>query len=65
MPLSMDFSDLLEKMDWCETHLEECEAISRRATQFVAGFNDTQKACRQGARRLKEYLDKVTIVLHD
>lgn len=65
LPLKLDFSDLLEKMDWCEAHLSECAAVARRATQFVEGFNDTQKACRQGSRRLREYLDKVTVVVHD
>jgi hypothetical protein len=64
VPLQPDFSDLLEKMDWCEGHLDECEAIAKRATAYVRGFNDTERACRQGARRLREYLDKVTIVVH-
>jgi len=29
----------------------------------VRGFNDTQRACRQGAARVKEYLEKVTVVV--
>lgn len=29
-----DFSDLLEKVDWCRSHQDECVAIGRRAKEF-------------------------------
>lgn len=51
-------------MDWCEAHLDACEDISKRARRYVRGFNDSLVACKHGAARLREYLDKVTVVVH-
>lgn len=54
-------SDLLEKIEECEKDLYVCEEISQRATAYMRGFNDSTVSYRQGARRLKTYLETVTI----
>ena len=61
IPLKADMCDLLEKIVECEKDLYVCECVSQRATAYMRGFNDSMVTYRQGARRLKEYLEKVTI----
>lgn len=40
VPLSSDFSDLEEMLEWCKTHDSDCEQISRNATHFMSHFRE-------------------------
>jgi len=35
IPLANDYSNLLEMVKWAEGHDEECQEISKRATEFI------------------------------
>jgi len=35
IPLKDDFSDLAERMEWCQNNLDECEDIAHRASLFM------------------------------
>jgi len=35
IPLSSDYSNLLEMMKWAEEHQDACQVISKRATEFI------------------------------
>ncbi len=43
VPLKDDYSDLLEKIEWCESHPELCKNISANATQWVQNFLDKEE----------------------
>jgi hypothetical protein len=43
VPVSEDFSDLEEVYEWCLTHDEECEEISKNATEFAKQFLDLER----------------------
>ena len=40
IPLSDDFSDLVEKFHWAESHPHECEMIIQNANNFIQMFDD-------------------------
>ena len=35
VPVQPDFSDLVEKLEFCEAHLHICYAVSQHATDYV------------------------------
>ena len=35
IPVRPDFSDLLDKLEWCERHLDVCQAVSKRASEYI------------------------------
>ena len=35
IPVRSDFSDLLDKVEWCERHLDVCHAVSKRASEYI------------------------------
>ena len=40
VPLKPDYTDLLEKVQWCEAHANDCERISRNARMYMGMFMD-------------------------
>ncbi len=41
--VSRDFSDLLEKIEWCRAHDEECRQIAENGKEFMKQFQDGEK----------------------
>jgi len=41
--LKDDFSDLKEKLDWCNSHQKECKNIIKNANNFMSQFADNNK----------------------
>jgi len=35
IPVRPNFSDLLDKVEWCERHLDICHAVSKRASEYI------------------------------
>lgn len=57
--LKDDFSDLLEKWKWCESHQEECLEIVRNANQYMTQFQDSRVEERIEELVLDRYFAKV------
>jgi hypothetical protein len=59
VPIKRDFSDLEEKVFWCESHPEECEKIAKNATDYVEAFFHEDQVEAQ-ALVLKAFYEKLS-----
>ena len=59
IPIRNDFSDLEEKIQWCDHHPESCERISQQATQYMNLFLDNENELYIMKKVLQYYLDHV------
>jgi len=57
--LKDDFSDLLQKWKWCESHQEECLAIVRNANEYMNQFKDSKVEERIEEMVLERYFAKI------
>jgi hypothetical protein len=57
VPLRQDVKDLEQKVLWCEAHLDKCEAISKRASDFVRQFASINEVYILGARVLQHHIE--------
>lgn len=42
VPVKQDCSDIVEKLQWCEEHQEECKAIISRANAYILPYKNKQ-----------------------
>jgi len=54
VPIRDDFSDLAEKVEWCDTHREQCRRIGERARVFFESHSTPQVTWPYVVRRLEE-----------
>jgi len=59
VPIRDDFSDLAEKVAWCDTHREECRRIGRRAKVFFETHSMPKVIWQYVMRRLQTHDEKV------
>jgi hypothetical protein len=57
--LKDDFSDLEEKIQWCETHQQECKQIVNNSNAFMSQFYFEKGERYIESQVIKRYLDKV------
>ena len=56
-----DYSDLLEKIDWCLSNEDKCMEIIKNANAYMEQFLDEERETTLQKRVLYTYLDNVTI----
>ena len=59
IPVEWDLTDLKQKYEWAEAHPEECQAISKRATDFFLDFRSRENVQDMYHRLFHTYLGKV------
>ncbi len=59
IPLSNDYSNLLEMVEWANEHDEACQEISQRATEFIKHLWMSEQA-----KKDTEYLKKELVTLY-
>ena len=57
--LKDDYSDLVERWIWCESHPEECASIIKCAHEFMAQFADQDREKRIEEEVIHRYFDRV------
>ena len=62
IPLKDDFSDIEEKYNWCLSHLEECELISKNATKYMEDFLDDENEKFITLEVIKTYFEYVKFI---
>lgn len=62
IPLSDDFSDVEDKIAWCEQHQEECTDITRRAKLFMKE-NTVEVLFEKSVRRILDYCNTYNFVI--
>jgi hypothetical protein len=60
VPLREDVKDLEQKVLWCEAHLDKCEAISKRASDYVRQFASINEVYILGARVLQRHIEFIS-----
>ena len=54
-----DFSDLLQKIKWCDAHPNKCKEINRNAKQYMKKFMDQNNELKLELAVLNHYFQKV------
>lgn len=54
VPIRDDFSDLAEKVEWCDTHREECRRIGERARAFFEAHSTPKVIWQYVMQRLQQ-----------
>lgn len=57
VPIAEDFSDVQEKIAWCEKNLDECEAMNRRRAEIVPLLRDAEIRREALTQVLSRYAD--------
>jgi hypothetical protein len=57
-----DFSDLEDKINWCENNQQSCKIIIHNANRYMQQFKDEQNELAIERRVLELYFDKVKFI---
>lgn len=57
VPIEDDFSDLQEKLEWCQAHESECLQIVKNANEYMRKFYDTENEIYIENEVMRRYLD--------
>jgi len=60
VPLRDDFSDIEEKVSWCESNQSKCREIVKNANEHMDMFSDRQEQVRLEIEVLKKYFKKLS-----
>jgi hypothetical protein len=57
-----DFSDLYDKLNWCENNPEFCKSVIKNANLYMQQFSDEKKETSIERRVLELYFDKIVFI---
>lgn len=57
VPLSDDYDNVIEQVQWCEQHQDECKNIAKQATEFINQFLNNEIELLISINMLKKYFD--------